>query len=138
MLQALGAMLLILGCGNQETSKSLTLATTTSARDSGLLDVLCPKFREQAEPDTPVVLTDDDHARFEIRRVYDALKAGGEPGARPEKLPEIWSWPPVIHRGPGWFRAELSTPEGRTLWIDGTGDTGFRSPTAGQSAAGHE
>jgi tungstate transport system substrate-binding protein len=42
------ALVAVCGCHDSETpTKTLTLATTTSMRDSGLLDVLAPMFEEQ-------------------------------------------------------------------------------------------
>ena len=85
------------------------------------------EFRETGDTDRPAVLTGDDRARGVTRGVYDALRAGDALGDRPDGLDAAWSWPPSISRGDGWFRAEITDSTGRTLWIDHTGDSGFRA-----------
>jgi len=49
--------LLIFGCGDstEESASFITLATTTSTRDSGLLDDLLPKFRKETGIEVRVV-----------------------------------------------------------------------------------
>lgn len=69
MSAALGV---ILGCGRSETAtNTLTLATTTSTQDSGLLDALLPKFREQTGIEVKVVAVGSGQA-LEIGRRGDA------------------------------------------------------------------
>jgi tungstate transport system substrate-binding protein len=41
------SLLLLAGCSGSSAAPSLTLATTTSTQDTGLLDVLLPRFRER-------------------------------------------------------------------------------------------
>ncbi|MCH8147420.1 MAG: substrate-binding domain-containing protein [Planctomycetes bacterium] len=49
LLQAVGMLfaLSLFGCSDPETTESITLVTTTSTRDSGLLDELLPEFKKQ-------------------------------------------------------------------------------------------
>lgn len=90
------------------------------------------EFRESGDTDRPVEPTSDDRARWSMRGVYNGLRAGQSVGPRPEALDAAWSWPPTISRGPGWFRAEIIETTGRSLWIDHTGDTGFRPAADGE------
>lgn len=65
-------ILLLVGCGKTETiSKPLTLATTTSTRDSGLLDVLVPMFEKEAGVPVKVVAVGSGQA-LELGRRGDA------------------------------------------------------------------
>jgi tungstate transport system substrate-binding protein len=66
----LGAALLAAGCGGR-AEKSLTLATTTSVQDSGLLDVLLPLFRRQTGIDVKAVAVGTGQA-LELGRRGDA------------------------------------------------------------------
>ena len=43
------------GCSSPTADQTLTLATTTSTRDTGLLDVLVPLFRTQTGIEVKVV-----------------------------------------------------------------------------------
>jgi tungstate transport system substrate-binding protein len=72
LLLAAAAMAFSAGC--QESAKKqqmLTLATTTSTQDSGLLDVLVPKFRELTGVDVRVVAVGSGQA-LELGRRGDA------------------------------------------------------------------
>jgi tungstate transport system substrate-binding protein len=57
MSLALGAAVVLAasGCPSRPAAPTLTLATTTSTQDSGLLDVLVPRFREQTGIEVKVV-----------------------------------------------------------------------------------
>jgi hypothetical protein len=90
------------------------------------------EFRDAGDTGRRVGMTGDDRARRAIRGVYDALRRGDAIGERPDELGQAWSWPPSVSRGPGWFRAEITGPAGRALWIDHTGDSGFRAAAAGE------
>ena len=66
------ALILISGCRHTATlGNKLTLATTTSTQDSGLLDVLIPKFKEQTGIDVQVVAVGSGQT-LEIGRRGDA------------------------------------------------------------------
>lgn len=74
----IGILLLSAGCAENSPSgspelqpKKLTLATTTSTRDSGLLDALLPVFREQTGIDVKVVAVGSGQA-IELGRRGDA------------------------------------------------------------------
>lgn len=60
-----------LGCSSSSPAPSLTLATTTSARDSGLLDALLPRFRAQSGIEVKVVAVGTGQA-LELGRRGDA------------------------------------------------------------------
>jgi tungstate transport system substrate-binding protein len=62
---------LLAGCANQRTPPSITLATTTSMQDSGLLDVLVPLFREESGIEVKVVAVGTGQA-LELARRGDA------------------------------------------------------------------
>lgn len=65
-------LFLALGCGNATpAAKTLTLATTTSTQDSGLLDELVPLFREQTGIEVKVVAVGTGQA-LELGRRGDA------------------------------------------------------------------
>lgn len=73
-----GVLLLTLGCNetapvrpHEVSPVSLTLATTTSTRDSGLLDAILPEFREQTGVDVKVVAVGSGQA-LEMGRRGDA------------------------------------------------------------------
>jgi tungstate transport system substrate-binding protein len=66
----LAAVLLAAGCSRQRPA-SLTLATTTSTQDSGLLDVLVPLFRERTGLEVRVVAVGTGQA-LELGRRGDA------------------------------------------------------------------
>jgi tungstate transport system substrate-binding protein len=63
-------MILACGCG-AKPAPSITLATTTSVQDSGLLDMLVPMFREQTGIEVKVVAVGTGRA-LEIARRGDA------------------------------------------------------------------
>ena len=64
--------LLVAGCSQSpKTSKTLTLATTTSTRDSGLLDVLVPMFETETDIEVKVVAVGSGQA-LELGRRGDA------------------------------------------------------------------
>jgi tungstate transport system substrate-binding protein len=64
--------LLVAGCSQSpETSKTLTLATTTSTRDSGLLDVLVPMFETETGIEVKVIAVGSGQA-LELGRRGDA------------------------------------------------------------------
>ncbi len=64
--------MLVAGCTQSpETSKTLTLATTTSTRDSGLLDVLVPMFETETDIELKVVAVGTGQA-LELGRRGDA------------------------------------------------------------------
>jgi tungstate transport system substrate-binding protein len=66
------ALLSVMGCaGGKETHQSLTLATTTSTQDSGLLDVLLPLFKEQTGIEVKAVAVGTGQA-LELGRRGDA------------------------------------------------------------------
>src|SRR5262249_23051657 len=67
---ALAAALLAAGCSPAQP-KTLTLATTTSTQDSGLLDVLVPRFRERSGIEVKVVAVGTGQA-LELGRRGDA------------------------------------------------------------------
>jgi tungstate transport system substrate-binding protein len=68
-------LLVAIGCGKSDTpvdeSQTITLATTTSTRDSGLLDVLVPLFTEQTGIAVKVVAVGSGQA-LEMGRRGDA------------------------------------------------------------------
>ena len=66
-----GAALLSSGCSGGQSSPTLTLATTTSMQDSGLLDMLLPLFREQTGIEVKVVAVGTGQA-LELGRRGDA------------------------------------------------------------------
>ncbi len=62
----------LLGCSRSTGSpKTLTLATTTSTQDSGLLDVLLPLFRKQTDIEVKVIAVGSGQA-LELGRRGDA------------------------------------------------------------------
>jgi tungstate transport system substrate-binding protein len=63
-------MILACGCG-AKPAQSITLATTTSVQDTGLLDMLVPMFREQTGIEAKVVAVGTGQA-LEIARRGDA------------------------------------------------------------------
>src|SRR5262249_49168954 len=66
------SLLAAVGCsGSDQPNKSLTLATTTSTQDSGLLDVLVPVFENQAGVKVKVVAVGTGQA-LELGRRGDA------------------------------------------------------------------
>jgi tungstate transport system substrate-binding protein len=64
-------LLTVPGCSSQPAARTLTLATTTSARDTGLLDVLTPRFKEQSGIEVKVVAVGTGQA-LELARRGDA------------------------------------------------------------------
>jgi tungstate transport system substrate-binding protein len=71
LLLTVACLLALPGCSSAPQSRTLTLATTTSARDTGLLDALLPKFREQTGIDVKVVAVGTGQA-IELARRGDA------------------------------------------------------------------
>src|SRR5439155_18456528 len=65
-----GTAFVAAGCLSKP-APALTLATTTSARDTGLLDVLAPRFREQTGIEVKVVAVGTGQA-LELGRRGDA------------------------------------------------------------------
>jgi tungstate transport system substrate-binding protein len=65
------ATIVAVSCSSSKENQSLTLATTTSARDTGLLDVLVPLFRTQTGIEVKVVAVGSGHA-LELGRRGDA------------------------------------------------------------------
>jgi tungstate transport system substrate-binding protein len=65
------AAILAAGCARSAQTQALTLATTTSTQDSGLLDVLVPLFREQTGIEVKVVAVGTGQA-LELGRRGDA------------------------------------------------------------------
>jgi tungstate transport system substrate-binding protein len=63
--------IVVAGCKAEQPSKSITLATTTSTRDSGLLDALLPVFRKQTGIEVKVVAVGSGQA-LELGRRGDA------------------------------------------------------------------
>jgi tungstate transport system substrate-binding protein len=64
-------LIFVCGCGKSDTVASLTLATTTSTQDSGLLDVLMPLFEEQTRIKVKVIAVGSGQA-LELGRRGDA------------------------------------------------------------------
>jgi tungstate transport system substrate-binding protein len=64
-------LIFVCGCGKSDSVASLTLATTTSAQDSGLLDVLMPLFEEQTSIKVKVIAVGSGQA-LELARRGDA------------------------------------------------------------------
>lgn len=62
---------LVLGCGRSAEPPSITLATTTSTQDSGLLDVLLPEFERESGIHVKVVAVGSGQA-LELGRRGDA------------------------------------------------------------------
>jgi len=67
------ALTILAGCGRsaEESPKTITLATTTSMQDSGMLDVLLPAFKQQTGIEVQVVAVGSGQA-MEIGRRGDA------------------------------------------------------------------
>lgn len=70
-LTTLCAALLLSGCTKPSQPTTLTLATTTSARDTGLLDVLGPQFKEATGIELKVIAVGSGQA-MELGRRGDA------------------------------------------------------------------
>src|SRR5438128_2404480 len=64
-------MVLAAGCSSQPIASTITLATTTSAQDSGLLETLLPLFRDETGIEVKVVAVGSGQA-FQIGRRGDA------------------------------------------------------------------
>jgi tungstate transport system substrate-binding protein len=71
LLPSAFCLLFLAGCSSSTAEKTLTLATTTSARDTGLLDTLVPKFREETGIDVKVIAVGSGQA-LELARRGDA------------------------------------------------------------------
>src|SRR5947209_1938532 len=61
----------VLAAGCSRSAQTLTLATTTSTQDSGLLEVLVPRFRERSNLEVKVVAVGTGQA-LELGRRGDA------------------------------------------------------------------
>lgn len=98
-LSALGVMLAV-GCRQTAgPGRALTLATTTSVQDSGLLDVLIPKFREKTGIEVHVVAVGSGQA-LELGRRGDAdVLLTHAPAAEQKFMGEGWGQDrrPVMH-----------------------------------------
>jgi tungstate transport system substrate-binding protein len=70
-LRVAAMTILFVGCVPSESNQTLTLATTTSTRDSGLLDVLVPLFEEETGTQVKVVAVGTGQA-LELGRRGDA------------------------------------------------------------------
>jgi tungstate transport system substrate-binding protein len=70
-LLVLAPLVAAAGCSRGSSPEALTLATTTSTQDSGLLDVLVPLFREQTGTEVKVVAVGTGQA-LELGRRGDA------------------------------------------------------------------
>jgi tungstate transport system substrate-binding protein len=68
---AFGALVASLACHRSDARRSITLATTTSTRDSGLLELLVPRFRDETGIDVKVVAVGTGEA-LELGRRGDA------------------------------------------------------------------
>jgi tungstate transport system substrate-binding protein len=87
----MAALTLAAGCRQSATPKNtLILATTTSTQDSGLLDVLIPRFREQTGIDVRVVAVGSGQA-LELGRRGDAdVLLTHAPAAEKKFMDEGW------------------------------------------------
>ena len=82
-----------------KSGNSITLATTTSTQDSGLLDVLVPKFREQTGIEVRIVAVGSGQA-MELGRRGDAdVLLTHAPAAEEKFMAEGWAVDrrPVMH-----------------------------------------
>jgi tungstate transport system substrate-binding protein len=70
-LPIVGLILLLAGCSSPPAAPSITLATTTSAQDSGVLDMLVPAFRAQNGIEVKVVAVGTGQA-IQLARRGDA------------------------------------------------------------------
>jgi len=110
----LAPLTVITGCRNSEPQATLTLATTTSTQDSGLLDVLSPMFREQTGIEVKVVAVGSGQA-LELGRRGDAdVLLTHSPAAEEKFMAEGWGSErrPVMHNdfvliGPDYDPAEV-------------------------------
>jgi tungstate transport system substrate-binding protein len=114
-LAVAAAMALVIGCRQAaRPANSLTLATTTSTRDSGLLDLLVPMFREQTGVEVRVVAVGSGQA-LELARRGDAdVLLTHAPAAEQKFMDEGWGEErrPVMHNdfilvGPGSDPAQV-------------------------------
>lgn len=100
LFAGVAAVTLAAGCNPVDAPpKSLTLATTTSTQDSGLLDVLLPRFREQTEIEVKVVAVGSGQA-LELGRRGDAdVLLTHAPAAEEQFMDEGWGQDrrPVMH-----------------------------------------
>jgi tungstate transport system substrate-binding protein len=94
------ASLFVAGCNtSSDISNTLTLATTTSTQESGLLDVLVPEFRRQSGIDVRVVAVGSGQA-LELGRRGDAdVLLTHAPAAEEQFMDERWGEGrrPVMH-----------------------------------------
>jgi tungstate transport system substrate-binding protein len=114
-LAAAAALALTIGCGQADRSpNSLILATTTSTRDSGLLDLLVPLFREKTGIEVRVVAVGSGQALQLARRGDADVLLTHAPAAEREFMDEGWGEErrPVMHNdfvlvGPGADPAQV-------------------------------
>ncbi len=87
----LAALTITVGCKQSATHENaITLATTTSTQDSGLLDVLVPKFREETGIEVKVVAVGSGQA-LELGRRGDAdVLLTHAPAAEQKFMDEGW------------------------------------------------
>ena len=123
VLVAATAVALAIGCGPAaRPANSLTLATTTSTRDSGLLDLLVPLFRKQTGIEVRVVAVGSGQA-LELARRGDAdVLLTHAPAAEQKFMDEGWGEDrrPVMHNdfilvGPG---ADPAQVKGQTSIVE--------------------
>ena len=90
-LAAMFALAVVAGCKQSAVPKNtITLATTTSTQDSGLLDVLIPKFSENSGIDVKVVAVGSGQA-LELGRRGDAdVLLTHAPAAEQKFMDEGW------------------------------------------------
>ena len=85
----------IVGCSNtRDETKPLTLATTTSTRDSGLLKVLVPMFEKETGIEVKVVAVGSGQA-LELGRRGDADRIKREFGLADDSFRESSSDPTI-------------------------------------------
>ena len=91
LFASLAALPIVVGCNRSKTgSTTLTLATTTSTHESGLLNALIPMFREQTGVDVHVVAVGSGQA-LELGRRGDAdVLLTHAPAAEQEFMDEGW------------------------------------------------
>lgn len=91
------------------------------------------EFRTAGDTNRSVEITDEDRARFVMKRFGNLARDTGIRKAkrmrRPVLLAASWSWPPTIQSGTGWFRATIRDHAGREIWVDQTGAIGHNRQT---------
>ncbi|MEX2172387.1 MAG: substrate-binding domain-containing protein [Pirellulales bacterium] len=99
-LGTLAAMTFAMGCKQTaRPANELTLATTTSVQDSGLLDVLIPRFREQTGIEVHVVAVGSGQALALGRRGDADVLLTHAPAAEQKYMDEGWGQElrPIMH-----------------------------------------